>query len=65
MGIELWRVGKIRDIGMMRIEMINEILQWRNKFLDPKYELTTIEKMIGWTAFFSFGIILAFPILWR
>ena len=45
--------------------MINEVLQWRNKFLDPKYELTTVEKTIGWAAFFIFGIILALPIVWR
>lgn len=42
---------------------MNKLLKWRNKYLDPNYELTTSDKILGWVLFFGFGIILAIPII--
>lgn len=42
--------------------VINKLLNWRNKYFDSNYELTTADKMIGWMSFFMFGIVIAIPI---
>jgi len=45
-----------------RGEMIDKLVNWRNKYFESKYELTRGDKVFGWVAFFMLGIAIAIPL---